>query len=74
MYKMSAVVEKEGRWYVAHGVEIQVTSQGRTKEKALENLREAVELYLEHAEPDELEHFKKAHASKPVIATITVGR
>ena len=30
-------------------------SQGRTREEALENIREAIDLYLE-AEPDEIEN------------------
>jgi predicted RNase H-like HicB family nuclease len=49
MYNLSAVVEKEGDFYVAHCVELQVTSQGKTIEEALENLKEAAELFLENA-------------------------
>ena len=45
--KFSAVIAKEGRWYVSHCPELGVSSQGRTKKSALNNLREAVELYLE---------------------------
>ena len=45
--KISAVVTREGRLYVAHCPELDVASQGTTVEEALANLREAVELYLE---------------------------
>lgn len=35
---------KEGDWWVARDVEIEVTSQGKTRTEALENLDEAVAL------------------------------
>jgi len=41
---------KEGRTYVAHALELDVSSCGGTKEKALKNLKEAVRLFLEEAE------------------------
>ncbi len=46
-YKFTIIINKEGKWYVARSVELGVVSQGKTVEKAQENLREAVELYLE---------------------------
>ena len=42
-----AVITKEEKLYVAHCPELDVASQGKTVEEALENLREAIELYLE---------------------------
>ncbi|WP_447973877.1 type II toxin-antitoxin system HicB family antitoxin [Nitrospira sp. Kam-Ns4a] len=45
--KVTAVITKEERWYVAHCVELGVVSQGKTIEEAKGNLKEAVELYLE---------------------------
>jgi len=47
MYKFTASIVKEGAWYVAHAVEYDVTSQGKTIREAQKNLQEAVELYLE---------------------------
>src|SRR5438270_3133520 len=41
---------KEGRTFVAHTPELDVSSCGGTKEKALKNLKEAVRLFLEEAE------------------------
>ena len=41
---------KEGRTYVAHALELDVSSCGGSKEKALSNLKEAVRLFLEEAE------------------------
>ncbi len=41
---------KEGRTFVAHALELDVSSCGGTKEKAVNNLKEAVRLFLEEAE------------------------
>lgn len=43
----SATVWQEGEWFVAQCLQIDVASQGRTEEEALENLREALELHFE---------------------------
>jgi predicted RNase H-like HicB family nuclease len=40
---------KEGRSYVAHALELDVSSCGGTKDKALKNLKGAVRLFLEEA-------------------------
>lgn len=45
--RFTAVINKEGKWYVAHCVELGVVSQGKTIEEAQANLKEAVELYIE---------------------------
>ena len=42
-----ASVWKEGQWYVAQCLEVDVASQGETEEEALANLREALELHFE---------------------------
>jgi hypothetical protein len=41
---------KEGRTYVAHALELDVSSCAGTKDKALKSLKEAVRLFLEEAE------------------------
>ena len=43
----SAVVHREGEWYVAACPEVGTVSQGETLDEAVDNLREATELYLE---------------------------
>ena len=45
------VVWKEGDYYVAQSLNVDVSSFGDTKKEALTNLREALELYFEDA-PD----------------------
>lgn len=42
-------VFKEGRTYIAHAPELDVSSCGSTKNRALKNLTEAVRLFLEEA-------------------------
>ena len=45
--EFSSVVSRGEKWYVAHCPELEVASQGKNVESALENLKEAIELYLE---------------------------
>ncbi len=45
-YEFSSIVTKEDKWYVSNCPELGITSQGRSVESALENLKEAIELYL----------------------------
>lgn len=47
MRDLSAVVWQEGKWFVAQCLEVDVASQGETEQEALENLKEALELYFE---------------------------
>ena len=50
----TGIIEKEGDAYVALCPELDVASQGATVEQAMSNLREAVELFLECASPEEI--------------------
>lgn len=50
----TAAIHKEGDTYVSLCPELDIASQGETVEKARENLREAIELFLETASPQEL--------------------
>ncbi len=43
----AATVWLEGDWYVSQCLEVDVASQGKTEDEALENLKEALELYFE---------------------------
>lgn len=45
--RLTAVVSRDGEWYVARALEVELASQGETIEEALANLREAAELYFE---------------------------
>ena len=50
----TAILEREGDMYVSLCPELNVASQGATVEEALANLKEAVELFLECADPEEI--------------------
>ncbi len=43
----SASVWREGEWYVAQALEIDIASQGKSEEEALTNLREALALHFQ---------------------------
>jgi predicted RNase H-like HicB family nuclease len=45
--RLTAVIEKEGKWYVTTCPELGVASQGRSLEEAEAMLQEAFELLLE---------------------------
>lgn len=48
--KFTVVIQKEENWYVAKCLENNVTSQGKTIEESMENLSEAISLYYEDNE------------------------
>lgn len=52
--RYTAWIEREDDGYVALCPELDVASQGDTVEEALANLRDAVELFLECADPSEV--------------------
>ena len=52
--ELSAVVWREEALYVALCPELDVASQGKSVEEALSNLREALELYLDDEDAEEL--------------------
>ena len=52
---LTAIIEREGDGYVALCPELDVASQGDTVDGARDNLLEAVELFLETADPSEVQ-------------------
>lgn len=68
--RYTAVIAEEEGGYVALCPELDVVSQGPTWEAARDNLREALELFLECAPPEEISR----RAAAPVVITeIEVG-
>ena len=59
-------VIKEDDWYVASCLENHVVSQGKSREEALANLREALELYYEDA--DDIPAIEK-----PFVTTLEIA-
>ena len=60
----TAVLHKEEDMYVAYCPEVGTTSQGKTLDKAVSNLREATELYLEE--------FPLGKTAKPIVTVFEV--
>jgi predicted RNase H-like HicB family nuclease len=65
----SSVVHKEGKWYVATCPELGITSQGKTVEESIDNLRKAIELYLEDDDAR-----VPASDYRPMVTVVKVGR
>jgi predicted RNase H-like HicB family nuclease len=51
----TAIIEREDNMYVALCPELDIASQGNNVEEARENLKEAIELFLESASPSEIQ-------------------
>lgn len=65
--KFSAMITKGKVAYVSYCPELGVASQGKTKELALKNLKEAAELYLEETQDSMV-----MKIPAPLIKTFTV--
>jgi predicted RNase H-like HicB family nuclease len=57
----TAIIEREGNLYAALCPELDVASQGTSIESALDNLKEAVALFLETADPSEMKDRRREH-------------
>ena len=53
-FQFTAVIEKENEGYISLCPELDIASQGDTVEEASANLKEAVELFFEHASGKEI--------------------
>ncbi len=67
MKRFHSVVWKEDKWYVAKALEVEITSQGKSQKKALESLKEALELYFEDQSNIEL-----TPVSKPKLQDLSI--
>jgi len=52
--RLTAFIEREGSGYVSLCPELDIASQGNTVEESRDNLREAIELFLETASTEEV--------------------
>lgn len=52
--KLTAIIERENGGYVSLCPELDIASQGNSVEHALENLKEALELFMETASKEEI--------------------
>ena len=65
---LKGLVWKEGKWYVSQCLNVEVASQGRTKREAINNLREALELYFE----DEVPASEISKIVRPEIVSVPI--
>ncbi len=66
--EFTAVVEREGKWFVAYCPEIPgANGQGKTKAECLKNLSEAIDLILEDRRDDALRGLP-ANALRELVA------
>ena len=61
------VVWKEGKFYVAQCLNVDISSFGESKEEALKNLDEALNLYLEDEQHEDIQNVEN-----PEIVRISV--
>lgn len=59
MLNLEHVVWKEGQYFVAQCLNVEVSSFGETKEDALINLNEALELYFEDNDKNKFSEIEK---------------
>ncbi len=51
----TAIIEQDDEWYVALCPELDIASQGKSVEEARNNLAEAIELFFEVTDTEEIE-------------------
>ena len=68
MEMITVRIRQDGNQFVSHCLDYDIASQGQTSQEAIENIKEAVSLFLETASPDEIkrrldEHGRFEHLS-----------
>ena len=67
--QLKSVVWKEGKYYVGQSLNVDVSSFGKTREEALANLQEAIELRFEDEKATQI-----AKVERPEIASLSFLR
>ena len=68
LYKFTTIIYKEDDWYIAKCAENIIASQGKSLDEAVENLREAVELYYEDNEDEKPVQFNNIFISSMEVS------
>ena len=55
----TASITQEDQWFIAQCLEVDVSSQGKSEDEAIDNLREALELYFEPPRPTVIPKLRK---------------
>ncbi|MDE0315645.1 MAG: type II toxin-antitoxin system HicB family antitoxin [Candidatus Poribacteria bacterium] len=59
----TASISQEGKMFIAQCLEVDVASQGKSEDEAVENLTEALELYFEPPYPTVMPKIRKFEVS-----------
>lgn len=63
-----AITWREGKFYVAQCLNVDISSFGKTKKEALKNLEEALELYFEDVPVSKAEKIERSSVSVDSLA------
>ncbi len=55
----TASITQEDKWFITQCLEVDVSSQGKSEDEAINNLREALELYFEPPRPTVMPKLRK---------------
>ena len=55
----TASISQENEWFIAQCLEVDVSSQGKSEDEAIDNLIEALELYFEPPRPTVVPKLRK---------------
>ena len=55
----TASITQEDKWFIAQCLEVDISSQGKSEDEAINNLREALELYFEPPRPTVMPKLRK---------------
>ena len=55
----TASITQEDKWFIAQCLEVDVSSQGKSEDEAINNLREALELYFQPPRPTVIPKLRK---------------
>ena len=58
----TASITQEDKWFIAQCLEVDVSSQGKSEDEAINNLKEALELYFESPRPTVMPKIRKFEA------------
>lgn len=59
----TASISQEDDWFIAQCLEVDVSSQGESEDEAINNLKEALELYFEPPRPTVIPKLRKFEVS-----------
>lgn len=62
---LKSVIWKEGNYYISQCLEVDVSSFGKTKKQALDNLQDALQLYFE-----DIPLPKRSEVKNPIITSV----